>query len=166
MLPVSETMLCWGQSIGGRWSIAALSVRPVPIAITIGSSRPEPARDLGGAGLAEPGGAAVAVGVGRHHLGAHEPVALGQRRGEIEAAGDRVLHPHPHQPLRHGERDEPLGDLARDAHRRGDLVLGLAGDVVEPAGPGGIVETSGRRARAGHLLLSQAFARSISKCAA
>ena len=68
MLPVSETMQCCGQLSGGRWSIAALSVRPVPTAMTIGRSLAQPAGDLGGAGLAEPDGAAVVVGVARHHF--------------------------------------------------------------------------------------------------
>ena len=38
MLPVSDTTRCCGHSIGDSCSIAAFSVRPVPIASTIGSA--------------------------------------------------------------------------------------------------------------------------------
>jgi len=51
-----------------------------------------------------------------------------------------VVDAHLDQVLAHRERDEPLGGLARDAELAGDLVLGVAGDVVEPGGTRGVVE--------------------------
>ena len=65
---------------------------------------------------------------------------------EVEAAGDRVLEPDAHEALGDRERDQPLRRLARDPHGGGDLVLGLAGDVVEPSGPRRVVQAAGRRA--------------------
>ena len=53
---------------------------------------------------------------------------------------DRMVEPDLDQPLRHRHRDEPLRGLPRHAELLGDLVLGVAGDVIEPAGARRIVE--------------------------
>ncbi len=51
-----------------------------------------------------------------------------------------MVEPNLDQPLADGERHEPLRRLARDAELARDLVLGVAGDVIEPAGARGLVE--------------------------
>src|SRR6516225_2004249 len=54
--------------------------------------------------------------------------------------GDGVVETHLDQPPAHRQRDQALGRLAGDAELGCDLVLGIAGDVIEPTGPGRLVE--------------------------
>jgi hypothetical protein len=56
--------------------------------------------------------------------------------------GDGVIEAHLDQPFANGERYQALRRLARDAELAGDLVLGVAGDVIEPAGAGRVVQTA------------------------
>ena len=51
-----------------------------------------------------------------------------------------MVEPHLDQPLRHRHGNEPLRRLPRDAELLGDLVLRVAGDVIEPAGARRVVE--------------------------
>src|SRR5690606_33831587 len=45
-----------------------------------------------------------------------------------------------YKPLRNGQRDEPLGRLARYAELGRHLDLGIAGDIVEPPCPRRVIE--------------------------
>src|SRR5690242_944391 len=65
---------------------------------------------------------------------------LDQALRKIEALGDRVVQPHLDKALADGERDQPLCRLARNAKLGRDLVLRVAGDVIEPAGPRRFIE--------------------------
>ena len=67
-------------------------------------------------------------------------VALAQRRGEFHAARDRMIQADLDQPLAHRQRDQALRRLPGNAELAGDLVLGVARDVIEPARTGGVVE--------------------------
>ncbi len=78
--------------------------------------------------------------IGRRNLAIVQIVALAQRRGELHAARDRMIEPDLDQPLAHRERNEALRGLARNAELARDLVLRVAGDVIEPAGARGVVE--------------------------
>jgi hypothetical protein len=44
------------------------------------------------------------------------------------------------QPLAHGKRHQPLSRLPRYAKLSRDFVLSVAGDIVEPARSGGVVQ--------------------------
>ena len=63
-----------------------------------------------------------------------------ERRGELHAARDRMIEPHLDEPLADRQRNQALRRLARDAELARDLVLGIAGDVIEPSGARGLVE--------------------------
>src|SRR5690606_41007899 len=52
----------------------------------------------------------------------------------------RMVEADPDQPFRNRQRDQALCRLARDAKLGGDLVLRVAGDIVEPAGTGCVVK--------------------------
>ena len=52
-----------------------------------------------------------------------------------------MFEPEGDQPLGKAQRDQPLGRGARDLQHLGDLVLGVTGDEIEPAGARGFVET-------------------------
>src|SRR6478609_7142236 len=54
--------------------------------------------------------------------------------------GDRMIEPDLDQPFSHRERNKALGGLPGDAELVGDLVLRIAGDVIEPSGASGFVE--------------------------
>ena len=66
---------------------------------------------------------------------------------EFEAMADRMIEPDLDQLVADRQRDQPLGRLARHAELAGDLILGVAGDVIEPAGAGGVVEPVGFQLR-------------------
>ncbi len=51
-----------------------------------------------------------------------------------------MLEPERDQPLGKAQRHQPLRRGARHLQHPGDLVLGMAGDEVQPAGASGIVE--------------------------
>jgi hypothetical protein len=55
-----------------------------------------------------------------------------------------MIEPHLDEPFAHGERDEPLRRLPGHAKLLGNLLLIVAGDVVQPPGARGIVEPSCR----------------------
>ncbi len=82
----------------------------------------------------------VEVRVRRRDLAEAKVEAKLERGGKLHAAGDRMIEPHLDQALADGERHEALRRLARDAELAGDLVLGVAGDVIEPACARGLVE--------------------------
>ena len=82
----------------------------------------------------------VEVRIGRRDVAEAQVVAELQRRGELHAARDRMIEPDLDQALADGERDEALRRLARDAELARDLVLRVAGDVIEPAGARRFVE--------------------------
>ena len=52
-----------------------------------------------------------------------------------------MIDTYPHEPLRHGERDQPLRRLTRNAKLGRDLILRVAGDIIEPAGAGRVVQS-------------------------
>ena len=52
-----------------------------------------------------------------------------------------MFEPEGDQPLGETERDQPLRRGARHLQHLGDLVLGMAGDEIEPAGARRVVET-------------------------
>ena len=71
-------------------------------------------------------------GIGRLDGAVGEPEALPQRLAERHRLGQRVVEPELDQLLADGERHQPLRRLARQAELLRDLVLRVAGDVVEP----------------------------------
>ena len=139
MLPVSDTSLCCGHSIGVSCSIAAFSVRPVPIARTIGSGDRSRRSISAAAASAMPKVVEAdsgSLGTTSHQV---ERKTRLQPRRKLEAVGDRVVDADLDQPFRDGKRDQPLRALPRHAELGRDLVLGVAGDIIEPAGAGGVV---------------------------
>ena len=114
-------------------------VRPVPMPMTTGSGRRSQRSISAAAICAMPSVSEVEAGRwARFRNG--EVVSLPQRRGEFHAARDRMVEPHLDQPFADRQRDEALRGLARNAELARDLVLGVAGDVIEPAGARGVVE--------------------------
>ena len=140
MLPVSDTTLCCGHSIGGSCSIAAFSVRPVPIAITMRLARAQPPLDLGRGRLGDADRGRGRFGIARHDLDEVEREARLQPRREVQAIGDRMVDADLDQSFRHRQRHQALRRLARHAELGRDLVLRIAGDIVEPAGARRVVE--------------------------
>jgi len=67
--------------------------------------------------------------------------ALLQPRGQFHAGGNGMFEPEGDETLGKAERDQPLRRGARDLEHLRDLVLGVAGDEIEPAGPRGVVES-------------------------
>ena len=102
--------------------------------------RLEPALELGGGGLRDPRRAGRRIGVAGHDLAAIEGIAVLEALRQVEAAGDRVIEADLDQLLADRERHQPLRRLPRHAELAGDFVLGVAGDVVKPTGPGCIVQ--------------------------
>ena len=79
--------------------------------------------------------------IARHDFDQIEREADAQPRGEVEAVGDRMVDALTLiSPSDSGERDQPLRRLPRHAELRGDLVLRVAGDIIEPAGARRVVE--------------------------
>ena len=78
--------------------------------------------------------------IGRGDFAEPEVVTQLERRGELHAARDRMIEPDLDQPLADRQRNQALRRLARNAELARDLVLGVAGDVIEPSGAGGLVE--------------------------
>lgn len=72
------------------------------------------------------------IPVDRDDLADRESVAVAELLCEREAIGDAVIHSHADQVLFHRERDEPLRHRTRDLQFLCDLVLGVAGDVIQP----------------------------------
>ena len=64
-----------------------------------------------------------------------------------------MFEPERDQPLGKAQRDQPLRRSARDLQHFCDLVLGVAGDEIEPAGARGFVETRFFVVRRGHRIL-------------
>ena len=102
--------------------------------------RLQPLLHVGRARLGDAEAAGGGGRVARHDFAELQSELFGEPRREIHAMRDRMVEPDLDQPLRHGHRDQPLRGLARHAELLGDLVLGVAGDVIEPAGARRIVE--------------------------
>ncbi|CAM2152108.1 hypothetical protein PT2222_270118 [Paraburkholderia tropica] len=85
----------------------------------------------------------LGVAVDGHDFAHREAVALREPVGEREAVGQPMIDAHADQVLLDRIGDEPLRDRARDLELFGDLVLGVAGHVVEPRGAGGEIEFFG-----------------------
>ena len=90
----------------------------------------------------------VDVGVARHDLAERQPEPFLQPRRELHAMRDRMVEAHLDELFRHGHGDEALRGLPRHAELLRDLVLRVAGDVIEPAGARRIVEPDVRLAAA------------------
>ena len=103
----------------------------------------EVAFEFGGGGIGDAKRRRVAVGVAWHHLAIAKVVAIFQPVGEIHAKRDWVIEPDFHQPLADRERDQPLRRLPRNRQFPGDLVLGVAGNIIKPAGARRVVEAKG-----------------------
>src|SRR5579883_3627145 len=71
-------------------------------------------------------------GVRRRDFAETQVVPGLQRRGELHAARDRMVEPYLDETLADRQRHQTLRRLARDAELAGDLVLRVAGDVIEP----------------------------------
>ena len=72
------------------------------------------------------------VAVDGHDFAHRETVAVAERLRERQAIGDAMIDAHADQVLFDGEGDESLRHRSRDLELFGDLVLGVAGDVIEP----------------------------------
>ena len=140
MLPTSETIWWLGRSIGVTRSTAARTARPVPSATITGVSERSVASSRLAAAFGDAGGGLRRGRIGRHHLAMAEIEALLQPSGQFHAGGDGMFEPEGDQPLGEAQRDQPLRRGARDLQHLCDLVLGVAGNEIEPAGPRGIVE--------------------------
>ncbi len=64
-----------------------------------------------------------------------------QLRRQFHAGGNGMFEPEGDQPLGEAERDQPLRRGARHLQHLRDLVLGVAGNEIEPAGARRVVET-------------------------
>ena len=69
-----------------------------------------------------------------------EVEALLQPRRQFHAGGDGMFETEGDEPLGEAQRDQPLRGGARDLEHLGDLVLGVTGNEIEPAGTRGVVE--------------------------
>ena len=142
MWPTSETSLCCGQ-IDARHLLDRGAQRAA------GAERDDESARRRGASArgttprppAMPSDELSGGGIGRHHLAIGQLEALGQPRRKLHAGGDRVIEAEGDQPLGERQRDQPLRGRARDVELAGDLVLGIAGDEIEPAGARRVVET-------------------------
>ena len=158
--------VCCGQAIGGRCSIAALSVRPVPIAITIGFS-PRSQRVISAApASASPVVPASASGSRGTTSARDEPEALGERAPRARGSG------------RSGAPSRPAPAARRPPATPAAAPPGARSPSARRSRPASVRRYSrasrrGRRRRVGWIWSSNAakahtcaFARSISKCAA
>ena len=102
--------------------------------------RAKPPLDLGGGRRGDPERRRGGVRIARHHLDQIEREPRSQAGAEVEAAGDRMVDPDLDEAFRNGKRHQPLRGLPGDAELAGDLILRVAGDVVEPAGAGRLVQ--------------------------
>ena len=100
----------------------------------------QPALQFGGRRLRHAQDRRLRGRIGRDDLAKLEAVFVLEPLGELEAMGDGMIEANLDQPAAHRQRYQPLGRLAGDAQLAGDLILGIAGDVIEPAGPGCVVE--------------------------
>ena len=105
-----------------------------------GSGRLQPALEFGRRRLGDAERRGGRVRIGRRDVAEAQVVADLQRGGELHAARDRMVEPDLDEALADGERDEALRRLARNAELAGDLVLRVAGDVIEPARARRLVE--------------------------
>ena len=102
--------------------------------------RSQEALDLRGRGLGDTDRGGCGSRVARNHLHQIEGKTRAQALRQIEAACDRMVDADLHEPFGNGKRHQPLGRLARHAELGRDLVLGVAGDIVEPPRPRRVVE--------------------------
>ena len=93
-------------------------------------------------GLAHPVKRARMGEVGRNHLHDLEPEAGFEFGTEAQAFADRVVQLETDQARRNRKRHEALGTLAGYAELGRDLILRIAGDIVQPASAGGVVQLS------------------------
>jgi hypothetical protein len=84
-----------------------------------------------------------AVVVHRHHLAQRQSVACRQLRGQRQAIGQPVIDTHAYQVLLDRQGDQALRDRPGNAELFRDLVLGIAGHVIQPRRPRGEIEFVG-----------------------
>ena len=101
--------------------------------ITAGSGLRSQRSNSAAAAWAMPSVEEVEIRIARRDVAEAQVVAYLQRRRELHAARDRMVEPDLDQPLAHRKRNQALRRLTRNAELAGDLVLGVARDVIEPA---------------------------------
>ncbi len=83
---------------------------------------------------------AVRAWIGRRDLAEAEIEPIRELRGKLHAGGDGMVQTEGNQPFREGQRYQPLGGRPRYVQLPRDLVLGVSGDEIEPAGTGSVFE--------------------------
>ncbi len=79
-------------------------------------------------------------GIRRHHLAMGKLETLLQTRRQFHARGDGMFEPEGDEPFRETQRHQPLRRRARHLEHLRDLVLGVTGNEIEPAGTRGVIE--------------------------
>ena len=102
--------------------------------------RHEIALELRGGGFRDPDRARCRFRIAGHDLAEIDAVVAFELVRKLKAMADRVIEPDLDQFLADGEGDEPLRRLPRHAELARDLILGIAGDIIEPARPSGVIE--------------------------
>ena len=92
--------------------------------------RDEIALELGRRGLGNTKRRRGRFRVARHDFAEIDAVVSFQLFRKLEAMADRMIEPDFDQLLADRERDEPLRRLSGYAELAGDLVLGVAGDII------------------------------------
>ena len=95
----------------------------------------------GGLGHAQRDG--VRFRIARYHFAEINIVFLLHPLGQFEAIGNGMIEAHLDEFFADRKGDQALRRLARDTELPGNFILGVAGNIIEPAGAGGFVEAAG-----------------------
>ncbi len=100
----------------------------------------QPAFDFRRTGLGNTCSRGQRAGIAWHDVHLLQTVSFLETQPQFQAGRNRMVETNLDQAFGHGEGNKPLRRLPRYAHGAGDLVLGAAGHIIEPACPRGIVE--------------------------